>query len=226
MSDVQRLVVQDLRKTYSPPSGPIEVLRGVSFILEPGEAVAVMGPSGCGKSTLLHLLGVLDPPSSGSITLGGIDPYSLSAAEQALFRNRRIGYIFQDHCLLPQLSVLENVLTPLLVGGEDHTGEDRALALLEEVGMSHRITHRPGELSGGEQQRVAIARALIRQPGLLLCDEPTGNLDRANGDAVAGMLDRVRNVHKTAVVVVTHSPEIAARFDRTLTLRDGLIARG
>ena len=217
------LEVTDLNKSYDSPAGLLAVLRGVTFSMQPGEGLAVMGPSGCGKSTLLQILGALDPPTSGLVRLEGIDPYSLAEPEQAKYRNSSVGFVFQDHCLLPQLTVLENVLIPLMVGIEDTLAPQRARKLLDDVGLSARLDHRPDQLSGGEKQRVAIARAMVRQPKLLLCDEPTGNLDRTNAAAVADLLERVRTTYKTILVVATHSQEIAARFPRRAHIIDGLL---
>ena len=175
-----------------------------------------MGPSGSGKSTLLYILGSLDPPSSGTVTLDGQDPFQLDERAQAAFRNKRIGFVFQDHSLLPQCSVLENVLAPTLVApaGERAASRDEARAreLLTQVGLADRLDHRPGELSGGEKQRAAIARALIREPQLLLCDEPTGNLDRASADKVAALLLDMHKRQGTILIVVTHSAPLAERF--------------
>ena len=179
--------------------------------LAPGDALAVIGPSGSGKSTLLYVLGALEPPTSGSVTLGDVDPFRLSEPALAAFRNRRVGFVFQDHCLLPQLSVLENVLLPTLVAEPRADFEARARALVEQVGLADRADHRPAALSGGERQRAAIARALIRQPRLLLCDEPTGNLDRASADNVASVLLDLHRRQQTILVIVTHSPQLAAR---------------
>ncbi|MBI5087168.1 MAG: ABC transporter ATP-binding protein [Acidobacteria bacterium] len=217
------LVVRKLTRVYQPPAGPLEVLRGVDLTLKKGDGIAVMGPSGCGKSTLLQILGALDRPTSGDVTLEGVDPFTLTEPEQARFRNRSVGFVFQDHCLLPQLTVAENVMVPLMVGEEDTMGPERARKLLDEVGLGARLNHRPAELSGGEKQRVAIARALVRNPKLLLCDEPTGNLDRSTAEQVAGVLERVRREHQTMLVVATHSVEIAARFPRHVELVDGLL---
>lgn len=207
------LEVIDVAKEYSTPRGPLEVLSGVSLRLSRGEAAAVMGPSGSGKSTLLHILGALDPPTSGSVRLDGADPFDLDEKALAQFRNQNIGFVFQDHCLLPQCSVLENVLVPSLVnhGGDQHS--ERAHALLEQMGLAQRIDHRPAELSGGEKQRVALARALINQPLLLLCDEPTGNLDRKSAESVASLLLDLHQRQKTILIVVTHSAELAAKFE-------------
>ena len=213
--------VQDLRKDYPTAAGPLPILGGVSFELRRGEAVAVMGPSGSGKSTLLYVLGTLEPPTSGRVTLDGTDPFSLGEAELAAFRNRRVGFVFQDHCLLPQLTVLENVLTPTLVAGESARYVERARTLLGQVGLSAREGHRPAQLSGGERQRVAIARALVLDPVLLLCDEPTGNLDRHTADTVASLLLDLHRAQGTILVVVTHSAELAARLPRRWQLVEG-----
>src|SRR5437588_10160129 len=173
------LAVHNLGKEYPTRSGPLTVLRGVNLALQRGDALAVMGPSGSGKSTLLHILGTLDRPTSGTVRLDNQDPFALAERDLADFRNRHIGFIFQDHHLLPQCSVLENVLVPTLVA-KDRAADTETWAkqLLERVGLSGRLEHRPAELSGGERQRVAVARALIRHPSILLADEPTGNLDR------------------------------------------------
>jgi len=179
-----------------------------------------MGPSGSGKSTLLYILGALEPPTSGTVTLGEENPFRLKPRELAAFRNTRIGFIFQDHCLLPQCSVLENVLTPTLVSASNHNDEERARALLEQVGLNSRLDHRPAELSGGERQRVALARALIMQPQLLLCDEPTGNLDQKSAATVADMLVQLHQQQQTILVVVTHNPDLANRFPRQFRLHE------
>ena len=206
------LVVENLSKEYGTPRGALPILSGVSLELKRGDAVAVMGPSGSGKSTLLYILGALEPPTSGSVTLDGQNPFALDERRLATFRNKEVGFLFQDHCLLPQCSVLENVLTPTLVArGGDEYGE-RARSLLEGVGLSERIHHRPSELSGGEKQRAALARALMMRPTLLLCDEPTGNLDQKAADNVASLLLELHRAQETILVVVTHSPELAARF--------------
>lgn len=193
----------------------------MSFTLRVGEALCVMGPSGSGKSTLLYVLGTLEPPTSGTVTLDGRDPFRLPEPALAAFRNREVGFVFQDHCLLPQLSVLENVLAPTLVAPRREGLEERARALLERVGLEERLDHRPAELSGGEKQRVALARALILQPKLLLCDEPTGNLDAAAAETVASLLLELHRGEGAMLVLVTHSAELAARFPdrRRLTHR-------
>jgi lipoprotein-releasing system ATP-binding protein len=214
------LSVENVGKEYATPRGSLPVLTDVSFSLAPGEALAIVGPSGSGKSTLLYILGTLEPPSAGRVTLGGTDPARLDEPALAAFRNRRVGFVFQDHCLLPQCSLLENVMTPTLVAGKDEACETRARELLEAVGLAERLDHLPAELSGGEKQRAALARALVMQPELLLCDEPTGNLDRRAAENVASLLHQLHAQRRTMLVVVTHSPELAARFP-TRRLLDG-----
>ena len=206
------LEVIKLSKDYPTPRGPLAVLSGISFQLPRGDAVAITGPSGSGKSTLLHIIGALDTPSSGSVTLDSANPFELDERALAAFRNQKIGFVFQDHCLLPQCSVLENVLTPTLVAHSKDDSTERARALLDQVGLSERLDHRPAELSGGEKQRVALARALINEPVLLLCDEPTGNLDSKSAETVASMLLELHARQKTILIVVTHSAELAAKF--------------
>jgi lipoprotein-releasing system ATP-binding protein len=207
-------------KEYPTPSGPLRILESLSFELDQGDALSIMGPSGGGKSTLLFLLGALDVPTSGSIRLGDVDPFALGAVALARFRNESVGFVFQDHCLLPQCSVFENVLAPTLVGSKgDHRA--RATELLQKVGLEPRIGHRPSELSGGEKQRVAIARALIRSPRLLLCDEPTGNLDGHTAEAVAELLLDPDLRGERILVTVTHSRELADRFPKSMELKEG-----
>ena len=213
------LEISEVRKEYATPRGPLTVLDGVSLSMKRGEAAAIMGPSGVGKSTLLYIAGGLETPTSGRVTLDGSDPHRLGEKELAEFRNRRIGFLFQDHCLLPQCSVLENVLVPTLVSRERKGCADRARALLLQVGLGERLDHRPSELSGGEKQRVALARALVRQPLLLLCDEPTGNLDEASAAVVADLLLELHRRQETIVIVVTHSGDLAARFPARYELR-------
>ncbi len=216
------LRVEHLVKDYPTPTGPLHVLRDVDLELQRGEAVAVMGPSGSGKSTLLHILGTLDRPTQGAVSLDGQDPFALSDARLADFRNRSIGFVFQDHHLLPQCSVLENVLIPTLAGHDDRTKvREWALKLLERVGLSDRLDHRPAELSGGERQRVAVARSLIHHPPLLLADEPTGNLDRVKSDEVGRLLLDLHREEQTILVVVTHSRRLADLFPRVLVMEDG-----
>ncbi len=223
------LTATNISKSYPTPRGDLAILRNVSLSLNRGDAVAIMGPSGSGKSTLLYILGSLDVPSAGTVTLDGTDPYLLDERAQAAFRNKQIGFVFQDHSLLPQCSVLENVLAPTLVApvGERDAAQDEARArdLLEQVGLADRLDHRPGELSGGEKQRAAIARALIREPLLLLCDEPTGNLDRASADNVAALLLGLHGRRNTILVVVTHSAALAERFAARYEMANGELVR-
>jgi lipoprotein-releasing system ATP-binding protein len=222
------LTASNISKSYPTPRGELPILNGITLSLNRGDAVAIMGPSGSGKSTLLYILGALDTPTSGSVTLDGQDPFRLSEREQAAFRNRRIGFVFQDHSLLPQCSVLENVLAPTLVApaSERGTGDEaRARELLAQVGLADRLDHRPAELSGGEKQRAALARALIRDPLLLLCDEPTGNLDRASADTVAALLLDLHAKRNTILLVVTHSAALAERFPVRYEMNNGVLAK-
>lgn len=219
------LEVSHVSKEHETAAGPLRVLSDVSFTLAPGDAAAIMGPSGSGKSTLLYMLGALDTPTSGTITLGGRNPFQLDPAALAAFRNEQIGFVFQDHCLLPQCSVLENVLIPTLVGTPGQDATARARTLIDQVGLGPRIDHRPAALSGGERQRAAIARALIRQPTLLLCDEPTGNLDRTSADTVADLLFDLHRAQRTITVIVTHSAQLAARCPIQFELVDRALAR-
>lgn len=214
------LKVENVSKEYPTPRGALKIVSDVSLSLSQGDAVSIMGPSGSGKSTLLYMMGALEPPTSGTVTLDGQNPFQLKEKELAAFRNEQIGFIFQDHCLLPQCSVIENVLTPTLVSAKDNNNIDRARLLLEQVGLSDRLDHRPAELSGGEKQRVALARALIMKPQLLLCDEPTGNLDHKAADVVASLLLELHRQQKTILVVVTHNSELAARFPTRYELID------
>lgn len=216
------LRVNELVKRYETAGGALSVIDGVSFELAGGDSLAVVGPSGSGKSTLLHVIGTLDRPSSGSVTLGGQDPYALDEPALARFRNRHVGFVFQDAYLLPQYSVLENVLVPTMAQpGSSDGAEARARELLERVGLGHRLNHRPAELSGGERQRTAVARALVLRPGLLLCDEPTGSLDARSAGAVADLLFELHAEAGTILIAVTHSLELAGRFPRRFELREG-----
>ena len=216
------LQIEHLCKDYPTRRGPLSVLRDVSFEIERGGAVAVMGPSGSGKSTLLYILGTLEPPTSGSVRLEGKDPFALAERDLADFRNRHIGFVFQDHHLLPQCSVLENVLVPTLVSQSGRTETEKwARDLLERVGLTGRLDHRPAELSGGERQRVAVARSLINRPVLVLADEPTGNLDRHTARDVGQLLLELHREQQTILVVVTHSAELAGLFPRRLEMLDG-----
>ena len=219
------LTVRGLVKDFEGSEGTLSILRGVDLQLNLGDAVAVTGPSGSGKSTLLYIVGLLDQATSGDVMVLGQSISSLGEAQAAAFRNEHIGFIFQDHHLLPQCSVLENVLVPLLAGdGVTTADEERAKKLLDRVGLADRITHRPAQLSGGERQRVAVCRALINQPELLLADEPTGNLDQATADSVGTLLLDLIQEENVALICVTHSLELAARFPQRLELRAGQLA--
>lgn len=220
------LTVTSLCKDFPIPSGKLSVLRDVTLTLERGESLAVMGPSGSGKSTLLHILGTLDRPSSGSVQLDGKDPFALPEPALADFRNRSIGFVFQDHHLLPQCTVLENTLIPTLPGGGARAGSEPmkwAKELLERVGLKERLDHRPAQLSGGERQRVAIARALVMRPVLVLADEPTGNLDRKSAQAVGQLLLELHQQEKTILIAVTHSADLARQFPRQMEMVDGAL---
>jgi lipoprotein-releasing system ATP-binding protein len=210
------LKVDGLCKSF----GDVDVLRDVSFEILSQESLAITGPSGCGKSTLLHILGTLDVPSAGRVDMDGKDPFALSEPDLAKFRNQEIGFVFQEHHLLPQYSVLENVLVPTLAFG-GASQEDEARELIDRVGLGHRVDHRPAELSGGERQRTAVARALINKPSLLLCDEPTGSLDGARAGEVADLLFELHVQEGNILIGVTHSLEMAARFARRFELQEG-----
>ncbi len=225
MSDL--VVIRGLRKSFMHSGQRLEVLKGVDLTLGRGEVVSIVGPSGAGKSTLLHCLGTLDLPDKGSsIRLEGEELTGLGSARLAAIRNRSIGFVFQFHHLLPEFTALENVMMPALIqGARKARALERARALLAEIGLSHRETHRPGELSGGEQQRVAVARALLLEPKLLLADEPTGNLDNATGEAVHELFFQINRSHGTTVVVVTHNAGFAERMPRVVHLLDGRVER-
>ena len=215
----QTLRVSELHQAYPTPTDPLVVLRGVSLSMRPGESLAIVGPSGSGKSTLLNILGTLDRPTSGTVMLADVNPFTLTPSELARFRAERIGFVFQDHHLLPQCTAVENVLLPRLALGRV-SAEDagRAQHLLDKVGVASRSNHRPGELSGGERQRVAVARALMNRPSLLLADEPTGNLDAASSEAVGDLLADVTREAAAILIVVTHSAALARRFDRRMRM--------
>jgi lipoprotein-releasing system ATP-binding protein len=222
-----RLRAIEVARSFHLGGEAVPVLRGVSFALDAGEALAVTGPSGSGKSTLLHVLGTLDAPDSGRVEIDGRDPAGLAEPELARFRNRAIGFVFQEHYLLPQYTVIENVLLPALAfPGDRAAARARARELVERVGLGHRLRHRPAELSGGERQRVAVARALVNRPGLLLCDEPTGSLDRESAAAVVAMLFELHRAERAALVVVTHDEGLAGRFGRRGRLVEGRLAEG
>ena len=219
---MSNLVVENVVKEFPTRDEPLVILRGVSLQLAAGENLAILGPSGSGKSTLLHVIGTLDAPTSGKIMLGGENPFDLAEPALARFRNKNIGFIFQEHHLLPQLTVLENVLVPALADGRpDKTQVERAHELLDRVGLAERLDHRPAELSGGERQRVAVARALLLKPALLLGDEPTGSLDRTNALAVGKLLLELQQQEKNMLIVVTHSGEIGELLQRRMEIDDG-----
>lgn len=218
----QGLCVRAIHKSFQLGSTTVEVLQGASFDMETAEALVLTGPSGSGKSTLLHIVGTLDVPTSGQVEIDGIDPAGLAEKDLARFRNSSIGFVFQDSHLLPQYSVLENVMLPALAyRSRSHDPTAWGKELLDRVGLSHRLDHRPAELSGGERQRVAVARALINRPRLLLCDEPTGSLDAATAHSIAELLFQLHSQEANILLVVTHSPELAQRFPRRLELREG-----
>ncbi len=219
------VVVEDLYKTFLHMGRPLDVLRGIDMKIEEGELLSIVGSSGAGKSTLLHCIGTLDIPTRGKIRIGKDELTGLSGAKLAAIRNRSIGFVFQFHHLLPEFTALENVMMPGLIQGRsrrDMTGP--ATSLLKEVGLAHRATHRPGELSGGEQQRVALARALVLSPRLILADEPTGNLDSATSDSMQALFFDINKKHGTTIVVVTHDVEFACRLPRIVSMKDGKIA--
>ena len=216
------LVVESLSKSYPTPSDPLVVLDGVSLSMDRGDSLAVVGPSGSGKSTLLSILGTLELPSSGTLSLDQTDPFVLSENELAKFRANKIGFVFQEHHLLPQCTVLENVLTPFLADGSiSQADQKKGQELLERVGLGERLTHRPAELSGGERQRTAIARALVREPLLVLADEPTGNLDPETAGSIAELLLGLQREQNSLLVAVTHSTELAAKLDQVMKLKQG-----
>ncbi|QDT37443.1 ABC transporter ATP-binding protein [Stratiformator vulcanicus] len=218
--------VRNLNKTFESAAGPLEILSGVDFELADGEAAVITGPSGSGKSTFLYVLGLLEQPTSGEVNLFGETPYAWSESRQAKFRNERIGFVFQDHHLLPQCTVIENVLLPVLAFGKaGKSDQDRATELIDRVGLSHRIDHRPAKLSGGERQRVALCRSLINEPDLLLADEPTGNLDTATADNVGDLLLALGKERGTTLVCVTHSLQLAERFPLRFSLKDKKLVR-
>jgi lipoprotein-releasing system ATP-binding protein len=217
------LIAEGVSKEYPVRGGALSVLHGVSLTLGEDASVAIMGPSGCGKSTFLNILGTLEPPTAGRVTIAGRDPFTLGETQLASFRNRNIGFVFQEHHLLAPCTVLENVLIPTLAGELDAEAPSRARALLERVGLSDRLDHLPAELSGGERQRVAVARALINKPAVVLADEPTGNLDKKATETVVAMLLELHREQGTALVVVTHSTMVAAQMGRRFSLNDGVL---
>jgi len=212
---------KDIYKRY----GNVEVLRGLSIQVKQGELACIIGPSGCGKSTLLHVLGTLDVPDQGTVTMQGTDLLALKGKKLAQFRNKRIGFVFQFHHLLPEFSALENVCIPgWLAGRKKSLVKEEALQLLEKLGLSHRVDNKPSQLSGGEQQRVAVARALINQPSIILADEPTGNLDSANARELHQLFSTLKKELGQTFLIVTHNEELAAQSDRVWTMKDGMIS--
>ena len=226
-NDTSLLQLKNISREFSSTEGgaPLEVLRGLSMDVARGESIAIVGPSGCGKSTLLNLIGTLDQPTYGAIAFDGRDLIALNDDELALLRNREMGFIFQNHHLLPQCTVMENVLVPTLAHGRATADdEERARNLLNRVGLGERLSHRPGQLSGGERQRVAVVRALINQPQLLLADEPTGALDQTTADQLGQLLVELNAEENVTLITVTHSEKLAGRMARTVELKDGQIA--
>jgi lipoprotein-releasing system ATP-binding protein len=224
VNGVTVLVCKDIVKTFKQGENSVPVLKGVNLAVHKGETIAIVGASGSGKSTLLHILGGLDAPTSGKVTLLDQRMDKLSALQQGNLRNKALGFIYQFHHLLPEFSALENVAMPLAIRGEDtKIAKERAAQMLVDVSLSHRLTHKPGELSGGERQRVAVARALVTHPACVLADEPTGNLDRNTADSVFELIMRLNAKYDTALVMVTHDQQLAAKMSRTLTLRDGVL---
>ncbi|MEI6437937.1 MAG: ABC transporter ATP-binding protein [Candidatus Omnitrophota bacterium] len=221
------LIVENISRSYSDTLKRVDVLKAVSLSVSAGESVAVVGPSGAGKSTLLHIIGGLDRPDQGRVMLSGRDLYRLSDAERSAARNTTIGFVFQFYHLLPDLTALENVMLPLMVsdktGAQARVSAQKAAKRLQEVGLADRMDHKPNQLSGGEQQRVAVARALITDPALLLCDEPTGNLDSASGRAVIDLLFSLQTSEKRTLIMVTHDENLAGRAARTVRIKDGVL---
>lgn len=225
MSDQAMIEIRDLQKSFSSPGGDITVLQNINLKIVSGERVAVVGTSGAGKTTLMHILGGLDKPSAGEVLFEGESLFALRGSALDSFRNRAVGFVFQFHQLLPEFTALENVMMPLLIGGiSRNEATQSASELLEEVGLAHRLTHKPGALSGGEQQRVAIARALVRRPRLLLADEPTGNLDSGTSDEIMALLNQMHQTRGLTMIIVTHNRNLAASLDRILQIEDGLLA--
>lgn len=216
------IAVKNLTKQFPTPTGSLKILDGIDVQIQPGHNLAVVGPSGSGKSTFLHILGTLDQPSSGEVSILDQDPSSLTEHQLAEFRNRNIGFVFQDHHLLPQLTARENVVIPAIAQGKANPSHrDRAAELLDSVGLKDRIDHRPAQLSGGERQRVAVARALMNQPAILLADEPTGSLDQINAEAIGQLLLDLQRQYEVTLVCVTHNDDLAKRFDQTFRLEQG-----
>jgi lipoprotein-releasing system ATP-binding protein len=224
MSRTDSLKVEDLWKKYPTPAEPLTVLRGVGFSLDAGQTLAIVGPSGSGKSTLLNILGTLERPTSGSARLGDVDLFAMDNEQTSRFRAQRVGFVFQDHHLLPQCTAVENVVMARLArGAVSAADEKRAAELIGQVGLEGRARHLPSELSGGERQRVAVARAMMNEPDVLLCDEPTGNLDSKSSEAIAELLFSLAKATTAILIVVTHNDGLAARFGRQMRMRDGML---
>ena len=219
----RQLRVEHLRKEFQSARGPLVVIDDVSLELSPGDTISIVGPSGAGKSTLLNIIGSLDRPTAGTVRLGDVEVTALDGAELAAFRSRQVGFVFQDHHLLPQCSAIENVMLPTLAAGTQDTGPERSRELLERVGLEDRLDALPATLSGGERQRVAIARAMVNAPALLLCDEPTGNLDQDTGGRIAELFLELACERGAMLMVVTHDMELAGRLGRVLALQDGAL---
>lgn len=224
------LIAKDIHKTYKTGTKEVRAVNGISLEITKGHSVAIVGPSGAGKSTLMHILGGLDKPTSGKILLDDTDMYRLSDKERAGARNRRIGFVFQFYHLLPEFTALENVILPVLINNNtihntQYTIRKRAIDVLRSVGLEHRIDHLPSRLSGGESQRVAIARALINEPDILLCDEPTGNLDSKNSEAIYELLFGMKSKSNTTLIIVSHDEKLASRVDTVIRLKDGKLAK-
>jgi len=217
------LAVDSVRKEYDSPAGPVVVLKAASLTLASGESAAIVGPSGSGKSTLLNIIGSLDKPTSGAVTLGDVDVAALDGAALAEFRSKSVGFVFQDHHLLPQCTAVENVMLPTVASGQQADAYDRGAALLERVGLAERMESLPAKLSGGERQRVAIARALVNAPPMLLCDEPTGNLDHDTGTRIADLFLELVAERNMMLIVVTHDQALAGRFGRCFELSEGVL---
>ncbi|MDD2680466.1 MAG: ABC transporter ATP-binding protein [Candidatus Omnitrophica bacterium] len=221
------LEAKNIHKVYNDGKRSLDVLKGVDLKIERGAFIAIVGPSGAGKSTLLHILGGLDNPTQGKVTLQGEDIYQLGDAELSRIRNRKIGFVFQFYHLLSEFTLLENVLMPALISDEAQAGlselKQRALALLEEAGLGERINHFPAQLSGGEKQRAAVARGLMNKPGLLFCDEPTGNLDSQSGSGIIALIKKINVENKMTVVLVTHNAELTNQADKVYHLKDGIL---